>query len=27
MYTAKQRGSNRVAVFGELEDLGTALSA
>jgi diguanylate cyclase (GGDEF)-like protein/PAS domain S-box-containing protein len=27
MYTAKQRGSNRVAVFGELEDNGTALSA
>jgi diguanylate cyclase (GGDEF)-like protein len=27
MYTAKQRGSNRVAVFGELEDAGTALTA
>jgi diguanylate cyclase (GGDEF)-like protein/PAS domain S-box-containing protein len=27
MYTAKQRGSNRVAVFGELDDAGTALTA
>ncbi len=27
MYNAKQRGSNRVAVFGELEDAGAALSA
>jgi diguanylate cyclase (GGDEF)-like protein/PAS domain S-box-containing protein len=27
MYTAKQRGSNRVAVFGELEDVGIALTA
>jgi diguanylate cyclase (GGDEF)-like protein/PAS domain S-box-containing protein len=27
MYTAKQRGSNRVAVFGELGDAGTALTA
>jgi diguanylate cyclase (GGDEF)-like protein/PAS domain S-box-containing protein len=27
MYTAKQRGSNRVAVFGELQDVGTALTA
>jgi diguanylate cyclase (GGDEF)-like protein/PAS domain S-box-containing protein len=27
MYTAKQRGSNRVAVFGELEDVGTAATA
>ena len=27
MYTAKQRGSNRVAVFGELGDTGTALTA
>lgn len=27
MYTAKQHGSNRVAVFGELEDAGAALTA
>ncbi len=27
MYTAKQRGSNRVAVFGELDGSGTALTA
>jgi diguanylate cyclase (GGDEF)-like protein/PAS domain S-box-containing protein len=27
MYTAKHRGSNRVAVFGELDDAGTALTA
>jgi len=27
MYTAKQRGSNRVAVFGELENADTALTA
>ena len=27
MYTAKQRGSNRVAVFGELESTGAALTA
>lgn len=27
MYTAKQRGSNRVAVFGELEEAGAALTA
>ena len=27
MYAAKQRGSNRVAVFGELDDADTALSA
>jgi diguanylate cyclase len=27
MYAAKQRGSSRVAVFGELDDAGAALSA
>jgi diguanylate cyclase (GGDEF)-like protein/PAS domain S-box-containing protein len=27
MYTAKQRGSNRVAVFGEIDDAGAALTA